>query len=635
MVKVNLKSLIYKNYLKTALTSLIFIEIALILIYFNANEKMAQTSIDFILDDIKKSVQVNVQHATEDVNHKFEDIETMLSLVQHEQQNYFNHINLVNLDKELLFKTAPNGMYYKAKDNGGSSLVVSKNTKITPQVHQKIVNTEIFDASFKSVVDNNEMIIAAYFNSHDDINRYYPFIKNSFNAFPSDIHMENYNFYYEADAKHNPKRKVVWTDVYLDPAGQGWMLSAIVPIYKKNFLEGVTGFDVTIDVIIKNFLDFELPYDGSSFLIDKDGKVIAMTQEIAKLLGLKSFEKYIYAKNEKIDNTVHKKDVINILNHKNIQLSENIGKILNNQNYSNNINFDDKSYLMFSQKIDKTSWYIISLIDEHNIVAEVNELKNDYRQLGYIIVGLITIFYLIFFIYLYLRAKKFVAIINKPLSKIIHMTKDLGLKKELQQIEACGIEEIDALSHNFNTLSKELESRQNKLVESEIKRQQTENLANTDALTQVHNRRFLEDFSQKYLQIVKREKSDIALLIIDIDNFKTINDTYGHDHGDKIIIELVRILKDVIRENDLIVRYGGDEFVVLLPNTNIKNARKVATKLNQHINRTNELKAKEIQFTITIGCASNEKDATTIEQIIKEADIALYQAKSLGKNCVV
>ena len=630
----NLKSLIYKNYLKTALTSLIFIELALIIIYFNANDKIAQTSIDFILQDIKKSIDKGVQHATNHLSYKFKDIEQDLRLLQNEHQNFFQYFDHVNIPNNVQFKYAYNGMYYKAYNNGGSSVVVSRTTPITPQMEKKLMATELFDASLKTIVESNPLIVAGYFNSHDNLNRYYPYIHNSFEAFPIDIQMKNYNFYYEADAKHNPKRDVVWTDVYLDPAGQGWMLSAIVPIYNKNFLEGVTGLDVTVESIIQGFLDFELPYEGSSFLINEEGKVIALTRQIAEILKVEKFKRYIYAKGEKIDNTIYKQDSVNILEYKNAVFTSNLKKVLAKSSFEPKIKINNQTYMMFTQVIEKTNWHLISLINEDNIVKKVRELESDYRQYGYIIIALITLFYLIFFVYLYFKAQNFVKVINTPLRRIIDLTKDLGVKKHIQPIQACGIDEIDALSYNFNELSHELDHRQEQLVESEIKRKQTEEKAITDALTQVYNRHFLDTFSHKYLQIIKRENTDMSLLLIDIDNFKTVNDTYGHDHGDKIIIELVRILKDTIRENDVIVRLGGDEFVILLPNTCLHNAKLVAQKLNDHINQINQLKAKDIQFTISIGCAQNEKNDNTIEQLIKRADIALYQAKSMGKNSI-
>ncbi|MGB6327677.1 MAG: GGDEF domain-containing protein, partial [Halarcobacter sp.] len=156
----------------------------------------------------------------------------------------------------------------------------------------------------------------------------------------------------------------------------------------------------------------------------------------------------------------------------------------------------------------------------------------------------------------------------------------------------------------------------------------------TDALTNVYNRRFLEDFSNNYLKILKREKKKLSLLVIDIDDFKNINDTYGHEVGDIVIKDLVTRINNVIRENDILVRYGGDEFIILLPNSDISNAKKIGKKIIKNINLINELEEKKVNFSISVGAGEYKETDTDIEAILRRADEALYKAKSDGKSCV-
>lgn len=212
------------------------------------------------------------------------------------------------------------------------------------------------------------------------------------------------------------------------------------------------------------------------------------------------------------------------------------------------------------------------------------------------------------------------------------MTKNLGNRKKVAKLKDCGIEEIDKLSKNFNDMAFELEKRTKKLVETEASRAFHIKLSNTDALTKVYNRRFLEDFSKQYFEIVKREKSHFSLLLVDIDDFKSINDLYGHDIGDKVLIKLVDIVKNTIRDNDFIVRLGGDEFVVLLPNTNFSQAKIVATKI---LNKINKEEKNEEKFTISIGCSDFSLEDKDINCLIKKADKSLYKAKNMGKNSIV
>ena len=159
---------------------------------------------------------------------------------------------------------------------------------------------------------------------------------------------------------HNPEKKAVWTDIYLDPAGQGWMISSIVPIYNNNLLEGVTGFDITIEKIIEALFEIKIPYNGSSFLINNNGEVIATTNKIDDILGTNN-KQYKYKKNEKINGTILKEKV-NILKHKNKELVSILKNMLSKQNYERELIIDGKRYFIFTKYIEKTSWYIISLI---------------------------------------------------------------------------------------------------------------------------------------------------------------------------------------------------------------------------------------------------------------------------------
>ncbi|WP_321468089.1 diguanylate cyclase [Halarcobacter sp.] len=636
MNKIRLEKLIYKNYLKTSVFSILFIELALLIIYFTVNNKIVNISIQSLLSDIEKSVYSTIKNSIKDTEQKFNNIENLSYILQNEHENFFKYVVKLNDFDGKYYRYANNGVFYKYKNIDGASLFVSNKEKIDRSFKEEIFKTEIFDNTLKTLVDRNNLITAAYYNSHRNYIRYYPFLKNAYNVFPSDFEISNYNFYYEANKKNNPEKKAVWTDVYLDPAGQGWMLSVIVPIYNNDFLEGVSGIDITVENIIKNILESEIPYNASSILLDKYGSIIGLTKNSEDTLNLKDSSDYKYFKDEKIGKTIYKRDSFNILNHKDEKIREIFSKVLNEENYSREIYLNNKKYLLFSEKIKKTSWYVVSLINEDNITSEVRSLESYYKNLGYTIIASIIIFYLAFFVFLHFRAKDFVRKINLPLSKIIEMTKNIGNKKSAEKLEECGVYEIDLLNDNFNKMADKLEEKNRELIKSEYKVAFNEKLALTDSLTKVYNRRFLDEFSNKYSNEILSSKEGLSLFVVDIDNFKNINDTYGHDRGDEVITTLVSIVKSVIRKNDFIVRLGGDEFLILLPSSNLKNCKKIAIKLIEKINERNEkLESFEINFTISIGSANYEKDDMGIVDTIKRADKHLYKAKAQGKNCII
>lgn len=633
MTKITLERLIYKNYLKTSLTSIFFIELVLVVIYFLVNNKLIEKSTDFILRDLKENTYKLVDEKTKSIDKKLSEVELLAKILQEEHQHFFQYPHSYTKSEKPQFDYAQNGMYYKVDDNGGSSVVVSKNTSIDEALKKELVNAEFLDSTFKTLIKHDENIVAVYFNSHKNYCRYYPFLENSYNVFPSDIDMQVYNFYYEADEKHNPNKNVVITDIYLDPAQKGWMLSVIVPIYNQNKLEGVTGIDITLKKFIDSFLNIELPFNGKSFVLNSSGKIVAMSKEIEKILDIKELEDYVYESNEKINETINKSDKYNILKHKDQNVVNNFKSIIENKKYSHTIKINNQNYFIFTKKMEKTSWTIVSLIKEDDVLKDIRDLEKYYNNLGYIIVVLIFIFYVIFFFFLHYKARKFVEQINNPLLDIIKITRNIGKTKEIKTLKQCGIFEIDKLSSNFNHLINELDNRTTNLIEEEAKRVYQEKLANTDSLTGAYNRRYLNEFTNDYLKIVKREKIDFSLLIIDLDDFKNINDTYGHEIGDQVLIQFVKVVRETIRENDLIIRFGGDEFILLLPNTSINNAKILAIKIINRISENNMI--DEIKFFVSIGVSEYEEKDSNIDDIILRADNSLYEAKRAGKNRVM
>ncbi|MFQ5444345.1 MAG: GGDEF domain-containing protein, partial [Nitrospinales bacterium] len=163
--------------------------------------------------------------------------------------------------------------------------------------------------------------------------------------------------------------------------------------------------------------------------------------------------------------------------------------------------------------------------------------------------------------------------------------------------------------------------------------------AERDSLTGLWNRRIIEELSKKELERASRYQRNLSLLLIDIDNFKKINDRYGHDIGDLALKHFATISINNLRQADLVGRWGGEEFVVLLPEIDANGASVVAEKLRAGIEQNPlELDGQEkISFTISLGGAEYNKSMSSWENFIKHADKALYQAKSQGKNrfCLV
>lgn len=161
------------------------------------------------------------------------------------------------------------------------------------------------------------------------------------------------------------------------------------------------------------------------------------------------------------------------------------------------------------------------------------------------------------------------------------------------------------------------------------------NHANRDFLTGLYNRRYFFTDMQSYFEKAIKENENFAIAMIDIDNFKKINDTYGHENGDKAINSVADILRANTSQNDIVSRFGGEEFCVALKNVSSDKALEIFEKLREKVQNsvTTSTRGEEIRFTISIGVAINYED--TLEDSINQADMLLYEAKQNGRNRVV
>ena len=174
----------------------------------------------------------------------------------------------------------------------------------------------------------------------------------------------------------------------------------------------------------------------------------------------------------------------------------------------------------------------------------------------------------------------------------------------------------------------------------EVLNHELEDMSHRDPMTQLFNRRYFAVQSEKVKSFCQRNNLPMCLIILDIDKFKAINDTYGHMIGDDVIIAAARALEELMRKSDIVARFGGEEFVILLQDCCIDddNINNIAEKIRKDIEdlRINTSMG-EIKFTISLGVAQfdEQKDQNNLEHTLSRADHALYEAKQAGRNTTV
>jgi diguanylate cyclase (GGDEF)-like protein len=188
---------------------------------------------------------------------------------------------------------------------------------------------------------------------------------------------------------------------------------------------------------------------------------------------------------------------------------------------------------------------------------------------------------------------------------------------------------------------KEISHLNEQLIEKQDELQEMKNLLEkksiTDFLTGLYNRRHFVELSQQYYDTAIRYQQELSILLLDIDKFKSINDKYGHHFGDKVLRETANIIKQTLRSSDIVSRYGGEEFIVLLPETTKDKAFELAERIRQKVENNIMKMENEADFRTTVSIGISAVDSNrdkNIDESIKRADMAMYKAKQLGRNTI-
>ena len=239
--------------------------------------------------------------------------------------------------------------------------------------------------------------------------------------------------------------------------------------------------------------------------------------------------------------------------------------------------------------------------------------------------------------------EEFAKRINNPYSKIISVlihkkldeleakftwdklvTHMKSLEKTLKRPVGINVASVDYIENIKNT-SEDMKV----MLEDEF--ETISKIATIDELTSLYKREVLDIFIKKIFEKAKRKKNNFSFLMIDIDDFKDVNDTYGHQKGDEVLARISKIIKQSIRSMDVAFRYGGEELSVIFPDTKKDDAFMIAQKIRENIQKEYE---NDMKITVSIGVSSNEEIKKDEQEIIKSADELLYEAKNNGKNQV-
>lgn len=294
---------------------------------------------------------------------------------------------------------------------------------------------------------------------------------------------------------------------------------------------------------------------------------------------------------------------------------------------------DNKKFLIRIIKIDnnKQDNYLALIAEYKNILKPYNQ-EILWLLFVFIFTGLITIPLILYFS----------RVISKPIYSLVRQSKKIEKQDfNISKIDT-SIHEISLLSSAFSNMSKSIYDYQTSLEEKILQRtkelyeknEELERLSITDKLTGLYNRAKLDSVLNKEFEKATRYNDIFSVIIMDIDFFKSVNDNFGHQIGDDVLKESTKILSSCIRTSDTLGRWGGEEFLIICPNSKQEDAIKLANRINIAI-KQHTFSTYPKKVTMSLGVASYCSIFKKAEDIVASADIALYKAKQTGRDRVV
>ncbi|MFV0448813.1 MAG: ATP-binding protein [Vibrio sp.] len=472
--QISVQSWVWRSMVKTGIIPLVLVELVLVAIYLISNHFISSDNMSYIRSQVDNELDFATAMESDVVRERINSISRLAEIYRNETQRVLaEDIDADNIDMSNL-AFSDNGVLHTKEDKGGSASFYSAYTANKQKDVDKIFKLAKLDPLMKQIKSSDPFIAAVYFNSWDSYNHIYPWFQ-TIDQYPADMNIPQYNFYYLATDKYNPERKVVWTDVYIDPAGQGWMASAIAPVYNGDKLEGVIGLDITVDTIVTNIQNLTVPWNGYAILISSEGSIMALPPKGEKDLNIKELRHHVYE--GAVTQEVFKPEDFNLF--KRVDTAS-LQRQFKGQNQGlTKLVLNNENKLISWGTIPETNWKVLFVVDENEMYQKSMALKDKYQSIGYImILGLIS-FYILFLAFTWLVSKRMSEVIAAPLSQIRNMFYKMSTGNFDISHEKFDLKELDdtanatiRMGHKLGKLTNELKTAKVEAEEANIAKSQ-------------------------------------------------------------------------------------------------------------------------------------------------------------------
>ncbi len=458
-----LRQWIWRAFVQSALIPLILVESVLITVYLLSNAAIRDAQIEHLQESALEDLSAAVKREGQVIDGRLRSVEAQVQIFRDAALNALlnQRFQPDELERQRHALT-DNGVFYTRSDDGRAASFYANSTPVAKQDHAKALRLSQLDPLMRSIQAANPRVASAYFNSWDSYNRIYPFFMTP-EQYPHDMVIPDYNFYYLADAKHNPERKVAWTDVYLDPAGMGWMMSAVAPVYRGDFLEGVVGLDITVGQMLGEIGELDVPWHGYAMLVSRDHNIMALPHAGEEDFGLRELTEYSYA--EAVRREVLKPEDFNL--GKRAEMQPLLEAMAAGQGNVQEVMLGGRKQLIAWSEIPQTGWQLLLVVDEANIFSETNRLAERYLHIGYLLILGLALFYLLFFALMWLRSRQLSEQLVRPIDGIVGMMRELGQGNYQPATPNSQIDELMSMATAVQQTGEQLQASEVQRVEAQ------------------------------------------------------------------------------------------------------------------------------------------------------------------------
>lgn len=448
-----LKRWLWRSYLRAALVPLLLIELGFLLIYWLTTNVVYDRSAEAVTSISTTALTDTARREGGVIARRLETVTALTHIYAAESGRALaTPAPDVPETEKALHALSPDGVFYKTRDTGGSAVFFSGAVPVGEAEQDKVWRTLRLDPLMKSIVEADPLVTQVYVNTWDSLNRIYPFF-DVLSTYAPGMDIPTYNFYYEADEAHNPERGVVWTDAYLDPAGSGWMVSAIAPVYSPQRLEAVVGIDVTVADIIAGVLDMELQDDGYAILVSRDGTILALPPKGEADFGLGELTNVDYE--SAVLQDTFKPEAFNVFRRP--ELAELVEALQSAPAGHRRVELSRPMIAAWST-VAGPEWKLIVLTSEAAVLEEASTLRGQLAFVSEVMLGILILFYLGFFAFLWYRSAAMSRRVAQPLAEIESNMARIAEGGRLPASHAYEVAEVQALGDHLVTMGEKLDA---------------------------------------------------------------------------------------------------------------------------------------------------------------------------------